>query len=360
MRITDYRLTKLEAPIGRTIGDSQVDPIEDFEMVHLVLETDRDEEGIGFERINLTGDYSVPLAAIEAEFKPVFKELRGASPFTLVNALDRPRSGYYKSDSYSQLVDVALWDLCAKHLDMSVAELLGGGVDEVPAYASALSYPNDDETTRQLYAEFADLGFTAAKVKIGYPTIEEDIDRLSLVTDVLGSDCTLMIDANEAFSPKEATRRLRAYEDAGFDIYWFEDPVLRDDVDGLRQVVDALPGTHVNAGEYVNLEAKKDLLERGAVDVVNLRGLSTGRAAARLATVYGRSLALGNTPGDVGVHLAAALPDMTYIEWSKPGWGDLLEEPVDFSGGRATVPDGPGHGLAVSKEALEAYEVTRS
>lgn len=363
MRITDYHLGKLEAPIGRTIGDSQVDPIEEFELVYLVLEADTGMEGIGFERINLTGGHLVPFTEIETAFEAVFENLRGNSPFALKNRMYRHRGGNYRSSRFAQLIDIALWDLCAKHLDTTVAELMGSNVDgtadTVLAYASGLSYPNDDETTRSLYEQFADLGFTAAKVKIGYPTLTEDIDRLTLVEDALGSLDTLMIDANEAFSPKEAIRRCRAYEEAGFDIYWFEDPVLRDDIDGLRQVVDALPNTHVNAGEYVNLEGKRDLLERGAVDIVNLRGLSSGRAAARLATAYGRALALGNTPGDVGIHLAAALPDMTYIEWSKPGWGNLLEDPVDFTGGRATVPEGPGHGLSISDRAIEEYSVNR-
>lgn len=361
MKIIDYRLAKLEAPIGRTIGDSQVDPIEDFELVYLVLKTDTGMEGVGFERINLTSEHSVPLAGVEAAFEPVFEALCGNSPFALKNRLRRPRGGNYRSGGLHKLVDIALWDLCAKYLDTSVAELMGsnvaGDVDTVPAYASGLSYPNDNETTRQLYEEFDDLGFTAAKVKIGYPTVTEDIDRLSLVDDALSSLDTLMIDANEAFSPKEAIRRAQSYNDAGFDIYWFEDPVLRNDVEGLCQVVDALPSTHINAGEYVNLEAKRDLLEGGAVDVVNLRGLSSGRAAARLATAYGRSLALGNTPGDVGVHLAAALPDLTYIEWSNPGWGKMFEDPVDFTGGHATVPEGPGHGLTVSDWAIEEYGV---
>jgi len=142
MRIKGYQLTKLEAPIGRTIGDSQVDPIENFEMVYLVLETDTGDEGIGFERINLTNEHSVPLVSIQAEFESAFEDLRGASPFALLNKLERPRGGNYKSDTYAQLVDIALWDLCAKHLDMSVAELLGtaldDAVDTVPAYASGL------------------------------------------------------------------------------------------------------------------------------------------------------------------------------------------------------------------------------
>jgi L-alanine-DL-glutamate epimerase-like enolase superfamily enzyme len=167
-----------------------------------------------------------------------------------------------------------------------------------------------------------------------------------------------MIDANEAFSPKEALRRLEAYRSAGFDVYWFEDPILRTDIDGMEQVAQSATQTLINVGEYVGVDNMAGLLDRGAADIVNLRGLSSGLTTARLAHSHGRPLAVGNTPGDVGVHLAAAVPEVTTMEWSKPGWGDLLEPSVSFENGYAHVPDGPGHGLAVTDTAFERFGTT--
>jgi L-alanine-DL-glutamate epimerase-like enolase superfamily enzyme len=358
MEITGYRLQKLAAPIGRAIGDSQVGPITDFELLYLEVTTNTGDVGVGLDRVNLTGDYAVAPEAIAAEFDSVGDELLGASPFTLRNRMTRPRGGRIGRGRFEALVDVALWDLCGKRLGQSVASLMGAETDTVETYVSGLSFHNDDDATRAIYREFADLGFTSAKVKVGYETVEKDIARLRLVRDVLGDEGTLMIDANEAFSPKEACRRLDAYREAGFDVYWFEDPVLRHDIDGIRRVADAAPRTHVNVGEYVGLEHTRRLLERGAADIVNLRGLSAGRATAQLAYSYGRPLAVGNTPGDVGVHLAAALPEVTFLEWSKPGWAKLFDDPISFADGRAHVPERPGHGLSVSDSAIDRFGTT--
>jgi L-alanine-DL-glutamate epimerase-like enolase superfamily enzyme len=202
------------------------------------------------------------------------------------------------------------------------------------------------------------LDFEAAKVKVGYPSVEADIDRLRLVRDVLGQGTTLMVDANETFSPKEAIRRVRAYADAGLACYWIEDPIPRTDVAGLRRVSEALHDTHVNASDYLSGRAQAELIERDAVDLVNLSGISNGLETATVARNHVLPLAIGNTPADVGVHLGAALPGVETVECSLTGWGDLLVEPVRFENGAAIAPDRPGHGLAISDEAWAAYEQT--
>jgi L-alanine-DL-glutamate epimerase-like enolase superfamily enzyme len=358
VRITDYTIRKLLMPADRSIGDSQIDPVDSFELAYLELETDSGERGYGFDSVNYATGSTLPPETLRAQFEPVGERLVGESPFALRNRLSRPRGGNYGGGTFDRLVDFALWDLCAKRLDVPVYELMGGGDPTVPAYASGLAFHHDDERTREIYERFAAKGFTSAKVKIGYPTVEEDLERLSLVEDVLGGYDRLMIDANEAFSPKEAVRRTRAYRDAGFDIYWFEDPTFREDVAGIRRVVEALPRTNVNTGEYVDLEGKRELLENGAADILNVHGLTSAREAALLAGVHGVPVSLGNTPAEIGVHSAVALPEVVFMEYSMTGWDRLPETPVTFEDGRAVAPEGPGHGLEFSDEAIAEYEQT--
>lgn len=356
MRIVDYDLRKLVVPLDRPIGDSQIDPVDTFGVAYLEVRTDTGERGIGFESVNNEGSAILPPDALFAAFEPVGNELLDRSPFALRNRMERPRGGNYGTGRFDRLIDIALWDLCAKHADMPLYEFMGGESPRVPAYASGLAFAHDDGTTRGIYERFASLGFSAVKVKVGYPTVEEDLARLRLVRDVMGEDCRFMIDANEAFSPKEAIRRVGAYREAGFDVYWFEDPTFRDDVAGIERVVEGLPGTHVNTGEYVGLEGKRELLERGAADVLNVHGLTTARAAATLAGAYGVPVSVGNTPCEIGVHAAASLPEVVTMEYSMLGWRELLRDPVAFEDGYAIAPDGPGHGLAFADEAFERYE----
>jgi L-alanine-DL-glutamate epimerase-like enolase superfamily enzyme len=352
MQITDYRLRKLDVPMDRPIGDSQIGPLDTYEVVYLELGTDAGPTGIGFDAVNFAAAHQRPPEAVGRAFEPVGERLLGASPFERINRLDRPRGGNRGAGAFDRLVDTACWDLCGKHLDRPLYRLLGGDDPAVPAYASALAFHEDAGTVREWYRSFRDRGLDDAKVKIGFSTAEADIERLETVRDVV--DGRLMIDANEAFSPKQAVRRARAYREAGFAIHWFEDPILRDDYEGLRRVSrDIRP--HVNAGEYLDVDGKGHLLDAGAVDVLNVHGFSSGRAAATMARPHGVPLSVGNTPGSLGVHVAAALPECEYIEFSHTGWRSLLADPVPIEESHLVAPDRPGHGLRFETEAFEQH-----
>jgi L-alanine-DL-glutamate epimerase-like enolase superfamily enzyme len=279
MRITDYRIQKLIASCDPPISDSQTDD-QQYGIAYLELDSETGDIGIGFGGVSP----STPQEVLERRFERVGEELVGESPFHLVARMQRSRGGDYppsEHGGFGRAVDFALWDLCGKHLDMPLYELLGGEDPRVPAYASGLLFTVDDREVRRRYEEYADRGFNAAKVKVGYPTIEEDIDRIELVRDAMDGDITLTLDANEAFSPKEAIRRAHAYRDAGLDVYWFEDPVIRADVDGIRRVAESVPFALINTGEYVNVEGKRELLENGACDLLNIRMRARLRVAGR-------------------------------------------------------------------------------
>jgi L-alanine-DL-glutamate epimerase-like enolase superfamily enzyme len=180
--------------------------------------------------------------------------------------------------------------------------------------------------------------------------------RLQAVADVVGTDALLMVDANEAWSPKEAIRRAHAYRDAGFNIYWIEDPCLRDDFAGLARICEAVPFAHINSGEYLDLHGKVKLMEARAVDILNVHGhISDTLAAARIAAEYGIPVSLGNTPFELGVHLAAALPEAQWMEYSFQDYDCLIEAPVQFVDGYAIAPDRPGHGLSLSEAARREF-----
>jgi L-alanine-DL-glutamate epimerase-like enolase superfamily enzyme len=298
-----------------------------------------------------------PLAELERIFAAeVVPRILGQSLFALTNRQARPRGGNIRATMFGQAVDQALWDLQGKALDLPLYRSLGGVNNRVRAYASGLDFHFSDEQFRDFFADAAKQGFTAFKIKVGHPDLACDLARLRAIVEVVGPDATLMVDANEAWSPKEAIRCAHAYRDAGFDIYWIEDPCLRDDFAGLAQVVQATPFTHINAGEYLDLRGKRLLMEHRAIDVLNVHGhISDTRRAAWLAAEYGIPVSLGNTPLELGVHLGAALPEAGWMEYSFQDYNQLVEEPVHFEGGYAIAPDRPGHGLTLSEAARAEF-----
>lgn len=352
--ITGYRLTRYEFPRRRPIGDSQI-RVDMHYIGALELLTDDGHAGLGFFGALLSP--LPPLAELERVFGgEVAPSLVGQSPFALVNRLSRPRGGNIRANMFGQAVNQALWDVQGKALGMPLYRLLGGASNRVRAYASGLEFHLPTEAAQDLFADAARRGFGAFKLKVGHPDLAWDLARLRAVAEVVGPKAPLMVDANEAWSPKEAIRRAHAYHDAGFNVYWIEDPCLRDDFAGLARVAAAVPFAHINAGEYLDLRGKRMLMEHRAVDILNVHGhISDTLEAARLAGEYGIPVALGNTPFELGVHLAAALPEPTWMEYSFQDYDQLLEQPVEFDHGYALAPDRPGHGLALSEAARAEY-----
>jgi L-alanine-DL-glutamate epimerase-like enolase superfamily enzyme len=345
-----FTIRRYQFPRGRLIGDSQVQ--SDMHYIGaLELHSSSGQAGLGFFHALFH-----PLPARE-ELERVFATehwpaLAQQNPSVLLNRLSRPRGGNIRPNFFGQAIDQALWDLQAKELGMPLYRLLGGTSNRVPAYASGLEFRLPTGEARAFYAQAKARGFTAFKLKVGHPDLAWDIERIGAIVDVVGRDALLMVDANEAWSPKEAIRRAHAYHDAGFKIYWIEDPCLRDDFAGLARVAQEVPFTHINSGEYLDLRGKRMLMEQRAVDILNIHGhVSDALKAGWLAAEYSIPISLGNTMFEIGVHIAAALPEVQWMEYSFLDYDELLEEPVRFEQGYAFAPERPGHGLVLAESA---------
>lgn len=350
--LESYQITRFRLPLRRIIGDSQV-RFDTMYIAALELRTHDGQVGLG-----LLIRFSLPpQAEMERSFEAgVWPQLKGQSIYPLLNRLTRPRGGNIRSHLFEEPLNQALWDLQAKDVDLPLYRLLGGTNNRVRAYASGLDFHLTSPQIHDFFSDAVQQGYTAFKVKVGHPDLAWDIARLRDVLSVVGSDATLMVDANEAWSPKEAIRALHAYRDAGINVYWAEDPCLRDDFQGLARICAEVPFTFVNAGEYLDLRGRRQLLEHRAVEILNVQGhFSQVMHAAWLASEYGIPISLGNSTCEIGIHLATALPEVEWLENSMLGWDALVEEAVRFENGYAIAPERPGHGLTISEAARAEF-----
>jgi L-alanine-DL-glutamate epimerase-like enolase superfamily enzyme len=164
-------------------------------------------------------------------------------------------------------VDAALWDLKARLLEVPLVQLLGSCRPSVPVYGSGgfTSY-SIAELQRQL-AGWAEQGFARVKMKVGRLPAE-DPERVSKAREAIGEDVELFVDANGAYSRKQALAFLETFAGAG--VTWFEEPVSSDDVAGLHLLRDrAPPGMNIAAGEYgYDTPYFRRMLQAEAVDVL--------------------------------------------------------------------------------------------
>ncbi len=164
-------------------------------------------------------------------------------------------------------VDAALWDLKGRLLDVSLLTLLGAARDSVPAYGSGGFTSYSIERLKQQLGGWVQEGITRVKMKIGRHA-GADYARVQAARDAIGPRAELFVDANGAYSRKQALRQSEAF--AVLDVSWFEEPVSSDDLEGLREIRQHAPaGMEIAAGEYgYDLPYFRRMLEAGAVDVL--------------------------------------------------------------------------------------------
>ena len=277
--------------------------------------------------------------------------------------------------------EAAVWDLAARELDVPLWRLLGGRSDRLYGYASS-GEPVDAEERARRVAQLHERGVKAVKLRFHHPDWRRDIELVERVREEVGADVELMVDANqgwlmagdrrERWDVATASQCARALEPLG--VYWLEEPLRTDDVDGYA-TLRRRTTLRIAAGEMVRgaFEAR-DLIVRGGVDVIQpdvvlAGGLGGCRRIAALADLHGRAFSPHTWSNGLGLlanlHLALAVSTCPYIEvpLDPPGWTParrdwLLPAPLEIAAdGTIAPPPGPGLGVEPDLDALEGYRV---
>jgi L-alanine-DL-glutamate epimerase-like enolase superfamily enzyme len=288
----------------------------------------------------LRGAPGVLAQLIREELAP---EVQGEDPFLIRGIRDKlwRLTDYHGTAGLALLgisaVDIALWDLVGHALRQPVWRLLGAVRDRMPAYAMVGWLNFDVEELKPIAERAVAQGFRGVKMKVGAPTLEEDVARIEAVRGVVGPDLKLMVDANQVFSLPEALRRGRVYQELG--CFWFEEPLRADDHAGLAELARALDLRIASGENDFGKRQFRDLFERQAVDVVqpDLRragGATECLEIAALADAF--DVAYASHGGGPHLHLLAAMPNAIYMESGYLPQGGRLED------GCIRLPEGPG------------------
>ena len=264
-------------------------------------------------------------------------------------------------------VDIALWDRLARSRDLPLHTLLGGFRDSAPCYASG-GYYHEEESLARLEDEvtgYVEQGYEAVKIKIGRLSTREEVERVRLVREILGPDRALMVDANQAFRTVEPCAELcRKIEP--FDIAWFEEPFAVDEVESFirlrRRTSIPLATGEVEATRW----AFKELMHRGAVDIVQpdatvCGGITEWLRIEAFASAWGIPVA-PHYHWDLHIQLACASPQVSYLEKFEgtdvKNLDLILASPMSVTAdGRLTVPDGAGHAVEFDEDAVARFLV---
>lgn len=255
--------------------------------------------------------------------------------------------------------DVAAWDALAIAAGLPLCRLLDAAPRPIPAYNSCGLGLTEDFGALAAEAErLLARGFGAVKLRLGYPSLAQDLAALRAVRRHIGEAVRLMVDYNQALTREEAALRGRALDQEG--VFWLEEPIPHDDYAGILALGRALK-TPIQIGENFSLPTgMKAALEQAEPayvmpDLERIGGVSGWREAAKLAAAASVPMSSHLFP-EVSAHLLAATPTCHYLEYVD--WADVLvREPLAIENGHAMTPARPGNGLSWDSGAVARYRV---
>lgn len=363
MKITGINLSDPWYSETRPIADATVEVPGIRSNMILEVHTDEGVSGItpitdpivqvGHEGTSLIG------LLVQQAFEPL---LVGQDPFDIERLWDKM---YWGSIRWGRrgialtvlgYIDIALWDLKGKALNQSVHKLLGAHRDSVSAYGTSVNLNADEDELVDIYSSFVADGFKMVKMKVGMKDPEEDIQRVSLVRDTIGPDVDLAIDVNSGWSLQAAIKMTEKLEP--YNIYWLEEPLPPDEIDNHAKLASctnipiAIGETHATKWEF------KDLMERGAVDIVQADivrcgGVTEWIKIAAIADAYGLPMC-PHAATEIAASLVTSVPNGLWVEASRsisPENSPLID-PILPKDGEISPPAKPGFGIEYDMEAV--------
>lgn len=255
-------------------------------------------------------------------------------------------------------LDMASWDALAIAAGLPLVKFLGGSLKPIPAYNSnGLGLMNASACADEA-EQLLEGGFRGVKLRLGYPTLEQDVQVARAVRKRLPNHFALMADYNQALALDEAIRRGLALDHEGLG--WIEEPTRHDDYAGCAKIAREL-STPIQIGEnFSGPRAMMDAIAAKAADLMmpdlaRIGGVTGWQEAASLAATSGIRVSSHLFP-EFSVHLLAASPTchwLEYVDWASP----ILAEPLSVVDGTVTPPNRPGSGMTWNKDAVSRYSV---
>ena len=256
--------------------------------------------------------------------------------------------------------DIALWDLVAKAARLPLHKLWGAHSDLIPCYGSGGWGKYSEQDLIAEAERYASRGVKYYKMKIHDPDPRVNAKRVGAVMKALGGKVRMMVDVNQRLDVLGNVRQAALLE--GFDLVWYEEPVLADDLSACAEVARSIKIPIATGENNFTRWEFRDLIEKRAAtflmpDVCRANGYSETMRIGRLAAAHQLQVA-PHVAHEISLPVVGALANGFLVEYMDWHPDDLFEETPQCRDGVFRIGDKPGHGIAITREALKKYRTT--